>query len=827
VAFERKMALSDDEFFIRGSFIGSPSQRNPLETYDQVPPDVPTWGQAYKDYLTENLNRYMGLQLLTEPLPYEHSRIDLDPNYRDVYGVPGARVTRRIGENERRMGRFIHARAVEILQAAGVDASGVRRGRGDPDHDPRHGRPAGWATTRRPRSPTATARCGRAERVRRRRRGLPDDGGQEPDADDLDALVLARRTPSSKGASTWRTRRTSDEPMTTPPPTPPAPPPDVRRTLAWRGWGTACAEAARAGACPIVCLAEPGWSNGAQRLALVLAQDDETRRLLEDDFVPILVDPDGAARRRRPPALGGGVATGTAGPPAGRAPDPAGRPSSPTAACGPRARAPYPSLGSLLRSVADLARARPADLEADAAALPRARRRTGTEVWRRPYWTSIGGASTRSSAACASSQAAARAPPVAAARDARPRRRRRGRRRGAAGDAATAAAADHVQRTLDGMRRGGVLDQLGGSFHRCGRDERWVVPHFEKLVPVNAALAAVYARAAARFGRADFAATAEGAAAFALAGLDEGTMVVAADAGYYTWTPRSVHELLDAAQVQAVGLHVNLTRDDTPHVLFRAREPEDMGTIADEPVEVLRRRLDGGLHRMALDRMQRPLPALADVPAPAWYATTVRWLYAAERFGASLEAERLATHLDGLLDGPFDDGRGFARAGRYWLEDQVAIGAACLAATDRTPDRLATAERVADLLLGAYVDPRTGALRDTPGDERPESTPDEGRVSFDVVDVDVAASVPAAIELLRALAARTSAERYAVAADAIARGHAGALTAVAPTHEAPSVGTSGATPARAAPARAAAPTAPTTEPGADVPRHPLPTPARV
>ncbi len=120
VAHERKLELPDDEFFIRGAFMGSPSQRNPLETYDQVPPGVPTWGREYKRYLSENLNRYIGLQLLTEPLPYEHSRIDLDPNYSDQYGVPAARVTRRIGQNERRMGRFIFDRAVEILRAAGA-----------------------------------------------------------------------------------------------------------------------------------------------------------------------------------------------------------------------------------------------------------------------------------------------------------------------------------------------------------------------------------------------------------------------------------------------------------------------------------------------------------------------------------------------------------------------------------------------------------------------------------------------------------------------------------------------------------------------------------
>jgi gluconate 2-dehydrogenase alpha chain len=120
VAYERKLELPEEDFFVRGGFIGSPSQRNPLETYDQVPPGVPTWGPEYKRYLTENLNRYMGLQFLPEPLPYADARIDLDPDHRDAYGVPAARVTRRIGRNERRQGRFLHDRGVEILRAAGA-----------------------------------------------------------------------------------------------------------------------------------------------------------------------------------------------------------------------------------------------------------------------------------------------------------------------------------------------------------------------------------------------------------------------------------------------------------------------------------------------------------------------------------------------------------------------------------------------------------------------------------------------------------------------------------------------------------------------------------
>lgn len=117
---EEKLDMPDDEFFIRGAFIGSPSQRVPLAEYNSVPPDVPRWGAEYKSYLSENLNRYISLQLLQEPLPYETSYIDLDPNYSDRFGVPAARVQRQAKTNEVRMSQYIFSQAREILEAAGA-----------------------------------------------------------------------------------------------------------------------------------------------------------------------------------------------------------------------------------------------------------------------------------------------------------------------------------------------------------------------------------------------------------------------------------------------------------------------------------------------------------------------------------------------------------------------------------------------------------------------------------------------------------------------------------------------------------------------------------
>jgi gluconate 2-dehydrogenase alpha chain len=119
-AAEEKLKLPKDEFFIRGAFIGSPSQRNPLQTYNTIPPNTPRWGKEYKDYLRKYLNRFISLQLLSEPMPYEDSFLDLDPTAKDARGMPAIRVTRNVKRNEQRMARFIFRKGAEILRAAGA-----------------------------------------------------------------------------------------------------------------------------------------------------------------------------------------------------------------------------------------------------------------------------------------------------------------------------------------------------------------------------------------------------------------------------------------------------------------------------------------------------------------------------------------------------------------------------------------------------------------------------------------------------------------------------------------------------------------------------------
>jgi uncharacterized protein YyaL (SSP411 family) len=62
-----------------------------------------------------------------------------------------------------------------------------------------------------------------------------------------------------------------------------------------------------------------------------------------------------------------------------------------------------------------------------------------------------------------------------------------------------------VTLTLDKMARGGIYDHLGGGFARYSTDERWLVPHFEKMLYDNAQLVPAYLEAYQITGRPDFA----------------------------------------------------------------------------------------------------------------------------------------------------------------------------------------------------------------------------------------------------------------------------------------------------------------------------------
>jgi uncharacterized protein YyaL (SSP411 family) len=98
---------------------------------------------------------------------------------------------------------------------------------------------------------------------------------------------------------------------------------------------------------------------------------------------------------------------------------------------------------------------------------------------------------------------------------------------------------DALVHTLDRMAIGGIYDQVGGGFHRYSTDQRWLVPHFEKMLYDNAQLASVYAKAY------ELTMTSADGAFYSAQDAEANER----EGGSYVWTPAQVRQALDDAGV--------------------------------------------------------------------------------------------------------------------------------------------------------------------------------------------------------------------------------------------------------------------------------------
>ncbi len=126
-----------------------------------------------------------------------------------------------------------------------------------------------------------------------------------------------------------------------------------------------------------------------------------------------------------------------------------------------------------------------------------------------------------------------------------------------------------VSTTLEKMARGGVYDQLAGGFHRYSVDERWCVPHFEKMAYDNSELLKNYVHGYQATGNLFFASVARDIMRWMdewLSDRERGGFYASQDADidldddgdHFTWTRDEARAVLDDDEFEVACLHYDI-----------------------------------------------------------------------------------------------------------------------------------------------------------------------------------------------------------------------------------------------------------------------------
>ncbi len=304
-----------------------------------------------------------------------------------------------------------------------------------------------------------------------------------------------------------------------------------------------------------------------------------------------------------------------------------------------------------------------------------------------------------------------------------------------------------VESTLEKMGRGGVYDQLAGGFHRYSVDERWLVPHFEKMSYDNSELLKNYLHAYQVTGKHFFREVAEGIIGWVnqvLSDQSRGGFYASQDADYsldddgdyFTWTLEELRSALTPQEARIlelyydVGEHGEMHHNPKKNVLWIAREPEEIAGSVGMPETDVRLLLARAKGKMLAARQRRPTPFVDTTLYVGWNAMFVSAYLEASCALDGAVAEQCREFalktLDRLLAEARNGARGFAhRMGGAWLDgsldDQVFAAAALLDAYEVTLDRryFVAAESAAQHAIAKHGDGEGGGFFDRSLDAAP------------------------------------------------------------------------------------------------------------
>ncbi len=341
--------------------------------------------------------------------------------------------------------------------------------------------------------------------------------------------------------------------------------------------------------------------------------------------------------------------------------------------------------------------------------------------------------------------------------------------------------ADMVRDTLTKMAKGGIYDQIGGGFHRYSVDDRWLVPHFEKMLYDNALLARLYLDAGRALNDPEFLRIAREILEYVLREMTspDGGFYSSQDADsegeegkFFLWTPDEAQAALhDEELTKIAARYFDISEEgnfEGRNILNRTIEKADAAKLFGKSSDELTRAIDTIKQRMFAVREQRIKPGRDEKILAAWNAMMIaafaegyralgdpRYLAAAER-----AIDFTMTKLwDGrALRRSYKDG--IARFNAY-LEDYALMAGAMIDTYEASldPRYLEHARVLADVILERFIDAEKGGFYFTSDDHEELIT--RAKAAF---DGSTPSGNSAAVMALIRLHAYTGDERYATEA---------------------------------------------------------------
>jgi uncharacterized protein YyaL (SSP411 family) len=302
--------------------------------------------------------------------------------------------------------------------------------------------------------------------------------------------------------------------------------------------------------------------------------------------------------------------------------------------------------------------------------------------------------------------------------------------------------------TLEKMARGGVYDQLAGGFHRYSVDERWVVPHFEKMLYDNTELLRNYVHGFQSYVRADFLETAREIITWldsTMSDRERGGFYASQDADinldddgdYFTWTLEEARAVLDAEELEFASsywdigelgdMHHNPAKNVLHVKQTLEQRADQVGDL--EATRALRDRalMERAKAKLLAARSQRPTPFIDRTLYTGWNSMAVSaYLDAARVLRRDAVREFALLTLNRLLDEAWDGTENLYHVIAYsggsaplekiagTLDDYAFTIHACIDAWLATGKMnfYRVAVKLADAMIARFYDETAGAFYD-------------------------------------------------------------------------------------------------------------------